>query len=160
MIILAAGLIIILLFGFVVLFGAPYLPTFVPQQKAALDLLDLKPGQTFYDLGCGDGRLLKLAAQRGLRAVGWELNPFMFLVSWVSTRRYRKLVRVRLGNFWQADISQADGIFVFLLDKYMPKLDKKIAAEAKQHLKLASYTFKIPGKKIVARRSGIFLYKY
>lgn len=151
---------LILTSGVVLLFGAPYIPTLKKQQATALDLLALKPGQVVYDLGCGDGRFLAAAARRGLRAVGYELNPFMALIAWISTRRYHRQVKVKWGNFWQADIGEADGIFVFLLDRFMPRLDKKIKAEAKAGIKLVSYAFKIPGKKPAATKSALFLYIY
>lgn len=151
---------LVLSFGLVLLVGAPYMPTLKKQQIAALDLLDLKPGQVVYDLGCGDGRFLTAAARRGLKAIGYELNPFMALIAWASTRRYHRQVKVKWGNFWQADISQADGIFVFLLDRFMPRLNSKIKAEAKGSIKLVSHAFKIPGKKPAAKKSALFLYKY
>lgn len=154
------AILVIFAYGFVLLFGAPYFPSLKPHLKAALELLDLKKGQVVYDLGCGDGRFLKAVAARGVKSVGYELNPFVFAYAWLTTRRYRKLVKVRWGNFWNADITSADAVFVFLLDKYMPKLDAKLAAEAKPGLKLASHTFKIPGKKIQAKKYGVFLYKY
>jgi SAM-dependent methyltransferase len=155
-----AAIILILAYGFVLLFGAPYFPSLKPHIKAALGLLDLKDGQVVYDLGCGDGRFLRAAAKAGYQAVGYELNPFMFLVSWISTRRYGQRIKVRWGNFWKADISTADAVFVFLLDKYMRQLDDKLQKEAKKGLKLASHTFKIPGKKPVAEKYGVYLYKY
>jgi cyclopropane fatty-acyl-phospholipid synthase-like methyltransferase len=155
-----AAILLILAYGFVLLFGAPYFPSLSPHIKAALDLLDLKEGQVVYDLGCGDGRFLRAAAKAGYSAIGYELNPFMFLVSWLSTRKYSRRIKVRWGNFWKADISKADAVFVFLLDKYMTKLDDKLKKEGPSGLKLASHTFKIPGKKPSAQRYGVFLYKY
>lgn len=150
---------IVLLFGFVVLFGAPYLPTRKKQTKAALDLLDLKPGQTLLELGCGDGRVLRAAAARGIRGVGYELNPILVAAAWFMTLRYRKLVSIKWANFWTKEWPEADGIFVFLLDKYMSKLDKKIVQQGRS-VKLASFAFKIPGKKAAKLKSGIFLYTY
>ncbi|HET6863683.1 MAG TPA: hypothetical protein VFH37_00555 [Candidatus Saccharimonadales bacterium] len=154
------AILIIFAYGFVLLFGAPYFPSLKPHLKAAFDLLDLKKGQLVYDLGCGDGRFLKEAARRGYRTVGYELNPFVFAYAWLTTRRYRKLILVRWGNFWKADISEADAIFVFLLDKYMRQLDGKLKAEAKPGAKLASHTFKIPSKRPAAQKYGVYLYKY
>ena len=150
-----------LTFGAVLLFGAPYLPTMRRQREAALDLLDLKPGQVFYDLGCGDGRLLRAAAKRGLWATGYELNPFLVLVAWLSTRRYGSLVSVRWANFWRADISDADGVFAFLITPYMPKLDSYMKVQKfDRPVKLASYGFQIPGRKPIKKSNGIFLYIY
>lgn len=156
----AAAILLILAYGAVLLFGAPYFPSLKPHIKAGLDLLDLKPGQTVYDLGCGDGRFLKAAAKSGLKAVGYELNPFMFLYSWATTRRYGRRVKVKYGNFWHADLSGADGIFVFLLTRYMKQFDELIRDRAPKGVKVASHTFKIPGKKIVKQNYGVFLYKY
>jgi cyclopropane fatty-acyl-phospholipid synthase-like methyltransferase len=149
-----------LIFGMIPLKGAPWLPSLRAHRAAAFDLLELKPGQAVIDLGCGDGRFLKAAARRGIKVVGYELNPFIFAYAWLSTRRYRKLVSVRFGDFWQADISQADAVYVFLFDRFMAKLDAKLKAEAKTGLKLASHTFKTPRKKPTAQDYGVYLYKY
>src|SRR5690606_15342477 len=129
---------VILLFSFVLVFGAPYLPTLGRQQEVALELLDLKPGQTLLELGSGDGRMLVAAAKRGIRAVGYELNPLLFAYSWLVTRRYRRLVTVKCVNFWQASWPQTDGIYVFLLDKFMPKLHTKITQEISTPVKVVS----------------------
>jgi SAM-dependent methyltransferase len=149
---------VVLFFGFVLLRGAPYLPSLNRHIEAALDLLNLAPGQTVYDLGCGDGRFLKAAARRGLKAVGYELNPIMFAYSWLTTRR-RKNIRVYFGDFWNAELTDADAVYVFLLDKFMPKLDDKLKSSGK-HLKLASHTFIIPGKSSAAHKNGVYLYEY
>jgi SAM-dependent methyltransferase len=122
-------------------------------------MLDLKPGQTLYDLGCGDGRMLKAAAKLGLKAVGYEMSPILVLIARLVNFRYRKQVKVIMGNYWTADISAADGIFIFLLDKYMPKLDRKIK-DLHKPIKVASYTFQIPGKKPVKKANAVFLYSY
>lgn len=149
----------VMLFGFVVLFGAPYLPTKKEQTKVALDLLDLKKGQTLLELGCGDGRVMRAAAARGIKCVGYELNPILVLIARMNTLRFRRLVTVRWGNYWKAQWPKADGIYVFLLDKYMKRLDDKIASEHTP-IKLASFAFKIPGKKPTKQKAGIFLYTY
>lgn len=154
------GLILVLAFGFVILIGAPYMPTLKITCQKALKLLDLKPGQTLIDLGCGDGMMLKLAAEAGLLAIGYEINPFLVLIAKARTLRYGQRVRVQWGNFWHADVSQADGVFVFLLDRYMARLDRKLQAEAKAGAKLVSHAFKIPGKAHLKKVDTLFLYKY
>ncbi|MEK7095943.1 MAG: hypothetical protein AAB896_01490, partial [Patescibacteria group bacterium] len=103
----ALGILLVLAYGFVIPFGAPFVPTMKKERKAALDLLDLKPGQVLVDLGSGDGSLLVLAAQRGIRAVGYEINPFLWAYSWLRTRRYGRQVSVKLRSFWSADLSDA-----------------------------------------------------
>lgn len=151
---------IVILFGFVVAFGAPYLPTKRRQIEAALDLLDLQPGQTLLELGCGDGRVMAAAAKKGINCIGYELNPVLVLLAWILTFRQRKNIRIIWGNFWMRPLPQADAIFVFLLDKYMDKLDKKITQDINRPVKLASFAFQIPGRKAIREKHGIFLYEY
>lgn len=149
------------LFSFVVIFGAPYVPTLKSQQKIAIDLLKLKPGQVFYDLGCGDGRLLKAAAQKGVTVVGYEINPLLAAIAWLRTRHCKGHVKIVCGNFWRANISDADGIFVFLVERHMKRLDRFLNRQLKQHkVKVASYGFKIPDHKIADQRGAMFLYEY
>lgn len=154
-------IIVILCFGFVLLFGPPYLPTLKQQSKTALELMDLQPGQTMLELGCGDGRVLNAAAKKGIHSVGYELNPLLFVFAWLNSFRYRKLVTVIWGNYWVKQWPSTDGIFVFIMDKHMAKVDKKIIQQYKgKHVKLVSYTFKVPGKKPTKERGGLFLYTY
>jgi len=152
---------IVLLFGFVVFFGAPYLPTLSRPKEATFELLELQEGQVLLELGSGDGTMLLAAAQQGLSVVGYELNPLLVLVSYFRTRKYRKQVKIIWGNYWTAVWPRTDGIYVFLLDRYMKKLDKKIIQNyPEQAVKLASFTFKIPDKKIAKEKLGVYLYLY
>ena len=158
--VLFGALFVLICFAFVVLFGAPYVPTLSPQVKTALDLIDLKKGQTLLELGSGDGRVLRAAAQRGLRVVGYELNPLLVVYSRLTTWKYRKQVRIVWGNFWNVQLPECDGVFVFLLDRYMRRLDQKITKQARGKTKLVSFAFEIPGKRYAKRRGGLFLYLY
>ncbi|HSX27791.1 MAG TPA: hypothetical protein VLG25_03345 [Patescibacteria group bacterium] len=154
------GAALIFCFGFVVAFGAPYLPTLSPQVKTSLELLNLKPGQTLLELGCGGGNILIAAAKQDLFVVGYELNPILALVAWLRTRRYSGRVRVVWGNFWTKKWPPADGIFVFGIDNYMKRLHKKITQQFNKPVKLVSFAFKIPGKKQTAQKDGLYLYQY
>ncbi|PID31838.1 hypothetical protein CR970_03670 [Candidatus Saccharibacteria bacterium] len=155
----AAGL--VLCFGFVVLFGAPYLPTLTPQVRVALDLLDLKPGQHMLELGSGDGKVMLAAVERGWRVTGYELNPILVLVSRWRLRQHRDQATVVWGNFWRHTWTDADGIFSFNLQRQMLKLDTKIMKDCpKRPVRLASFAFTINGRKPVGQREGVFLYCY
>lgn len=155
-----AVLIVLVCFGFVLLFGAPYLPTLQLQLAAALELADLQPGQTLLELGCGDGKVLVAAARRGWRAVGYELNPLLVLICRVRTWRYRDRVQIRWGNFLQAEWPEADAIFIFGLPRIMPRVDTKLSRSAGRPTKLISFAFPIPGREVSGQRDGVYLYKY
>lgn len=151
---------ILVCFSVVIVFGAPYLPTLTPQVEAALDLLALQPGQTMLELGCGDGKVLLAAAKRGYRCVGYELNPLLVLVAWLRTRRYGKQVRVIWGNIWTHQWPEAQGVFAFILPRFMARLDKKITQQTSKPVKLVSFAFKIPHKQPQVTKNGVFLYVY
>lgn len=161
MIIIGVIFVIVMLFGFVVLFGAPYLPTLRKQTEIALDLLEVKDGMRILELGSGDGSVALAAAKRGAVVVGYELNPLLVIVSRLRCFRYRKQIRIHWGDFWRAEWPETDGIFVFLLDKYMLRLDKKIIQKySDKKVKLVSFAFKVPKRKPVKVAGGMFLYHY
>ncbi len=147
-------------FCFVIFVGAPYLPTLTPQVQAALELIDLQPGHTLLELGCGDGKVLIAAAKQGIKSVGYELNPFMALTAWLRTRRYRRLVTVVWGDLWHTSWPPAEAIFVFLLPRYMSKLNKKVMQYKHKPVKLVSFAFQIPGKTVIIEKKGVYLYIY
>lgn len=156
----ASIFVIVLCFGLVVFFGAPYLPTLKPQIKIALDLLDLKSGQKMLEIGSGDGRVLKAAAERGWRVVGYELNPILVIISLLVTRKYRKQVTIVWGDGFRKEWPVTDGIFIFGLNRLMPKLHTKIVQNGHVPVKVVSFTFRIPNRKPDAEKDGVFLYKY
>jgi len=137
------------------------LPTLSPQIKTALQLVDLQPGQMLLELGSGDGRVLFAAAEQGIHAVGYELNPLLVLYTKIRAQKYKGLVTVRWGNFWRQTWPEADGVFVFLLAKYMKKLDKKIVQEySGKKIKLVSFAFPIPERAPKQQEAGLYLYQY
>ena len=148
-------------FSFVLLSGAPYVPTLRPQITTALQLSELKQGQILLELGSGDGRVLFAAAEQGIHAIGYELNPLLVLFTKIRARKYKGLVEVHWANFWSTPWPECDVIFVFLLDKYMEKLDKKIVQEYKRNkIKLISFAFAVPDRQPARVNNGVYLYHY
>ena len=127
-----------------------------------MDMVDLRPGETLLELGSGDGKILLAAAKRGWKVVGFELNPILVFISYLRTWRYRKQVKVVWGNFWNTEKwPPAEGIFVFILQKHMKKLDTKIVQWHQHPVRLVSFAFTIPGKKpVAADKYGVYLYEY
>lgn len=154
------AILVILLFGFVVVVGPPYLPTMKRQTDAALEMLNLQPGQTLLELGSGDGRVMLAALEKGYKVVGIELNPILVVVSIFVTWRFRKNVRIIWGSYWGAPWPRADAIFTFMLPKYMDKLDARVEKWRNKPIKLASFAFAIPGKEPIQKQDGVFLYEY
>jgi SAM-dependent methyltransferase len=155
---LAAGL--LSGFGLAVFIGAPYVPILRRDYGPLLDLVELKPGQTLIDLGSGDGRLLREVAKRGVHAIGYEINPVLYLISLVVCWQYRQFVSIRLGDYWHIKLPPAHIIYVFLLDKYMARLDRKLLNELSQPAQLVSFVFQIPGRIPIRSSRNAFVYDY
>jgi SAM-dependent methyltransferase len=153
-------LLVALAFGIGAWRGAPYVPILTRPSRDLLSLADLKVGQTLIDLGSGDGRLLKLAAKQGIRGIGYEINPVMYLISRINCWHYRKLVTIHLADFWHVRLPVADVIAVFLIDRYMLKLDAKLSTELTHPTRLISHVFAIPGRVPVMTTKNCFEYRY
>jgi hypothetical protein len=123
---------IILLFGFVVFFGAPYVPSQRRYIRRALtELYQLGEGDVLVDVGSGDGVVLRQAAGLGARAVGYELNPLLVVVSRWLSRRSGDRVSVRLANFWAAALpDETTVVYSFGVGRDVQKLEAKVQAEA------------------------------
>ncbi len=149
-------------FLLVVLRGAPYVPTHKPSVKHALDMLDLPKGSTIVDLGSGDGVVLKMAAERGYHAIGYEINPFLCIISYLRCFKYRDQVSVRWRDFWLTRMPQeTDAVFVFLAGPYLHKLHKKLSREHTRPLRVVSYGFVIPeAGEPVRSDNAVHLYEY
>ena len=143
-------LILIFYLGIAFLTGAPFVPTTNPAASAMMRLVPIRKGRmTVCDLGSGDGKLLFLAAGKGARAIGYEINPFLVILTY-----FRKifhpdgsLVSCRWKNFWKADIRNADVVFVYLLPWRMAQLEKKIMKETKAGTVVVSNSFIFPHLK-------------
>jgi ribosomal protein L11 methylase PrmA len=124
--------------------GAPWLPTPIHKVRKMLALADLKPDELLYDLGCGDGRVLVIAARRfGARAVGIELDPLRYL--WcrmlIAVFGLRDRVQIIFGDFFSQDLSQADVVTCYLLQGTNDRLQSKLQRELKPEARVVSHAF-------------------
>ena len=109
-----------------------------------LALVPMQPGQRFYDLGCGDGRML-IAARRkyGVHAVGYEVNPFAYLYARLKIWWHGSGGEVRFRNFMQADFSDADVIYLYQASGAIQQLRDKFNRELKPGTLVISNTYTI-----------------
>jgi SAM-dependent methyltransferase len=156
-------LFLLLQLGFVIFFfymciasvtGAPFVPTKTPAADAMVRLSGIKNGDVVYDLGSGDGKLLLLAAKKGARAIGYEINPL--LVFFANLRG----ARTKWKNFWNADIRDADIIFIYLLPWKMKRLADKLKKDLRPGTTVVSNSFIFPGWKIVRQDTARHVYVF
>ena len=125
--------------------GALFVSTASSRVRAFLDAVPMEPAERLFDLGCGDGRVLRAAAKRyGVHAVGFEVNPLAFATGKVLSAG-RRNVSVRYGNFWQARLSDADVVFCYLFPDLMKRLKKKLESELQPGARVVSCNFPMPG---------------
>ena len=153
-------LIFVLAFGLGAWRGAPYLPILHHPAEDLLDLADLSPGQTLIDLGSGDGRLLRLAAQRGIRGIGYEINPLVYMASLVVCWRYRKLVTIHTADIWHTKLPRADVIYIFILERHMGRLEHKFITEITQPTRVISYIFRLPTSSPTHQTHNTYTYEF
>ncbi len=153
---------LVILAGFSVagLVGAPWLPTRSRDVEQLLDDAKLKSGQLFLELGCGDGRLVVAAAKRGAKVIGYEINPFLWLIAALRTLRYYPRAKVRLGSFWQIDLAEADVVMIFLIQRFMKRFENKAQSQMKSGSTLVCYIYRLPTKRPIKNTSHWFVYRY
>lgn len=124
---------------------APWVPTFRKDLDRALKLADLKAGETFVDLGCGDGRVVIVAAEKfGADASGYEIALPMILV--LMLRRRRERVRFFYKSLFEADLSKADVVYLFGTPPTLRgQLTAKLERELRPGARVVSYAFPLDG---------------
>lgn len=140
------------------LMGAPWVPAYQRDVDAILDDLKLQPGQTFVELGCGDGRLVAAAAARGVTAIGYEINPLMWAIAVWRCRKQHN-ARIRLANLWQADLSDADAVMAFLMPKFMERIETGVLPRLKPGARLLTYVFALPTSQPTVARHHWNVYR-
>jgi len=134
----------------------PFVPTPMKTVNAMVKLANIRKGDTVFDLGCGDGRILRVAAEKGAHATGYELSvPTLFLAKF-RTRKHRN-VSVRYADFWKKDYRDADVIFCYLLIQKMKVFHEKIWPTLKPGTRVVSHAFPMPIKP-AARDGDALLY--
>lgn len=129
---------------------APYVVS--PQEivDRMLELADPKPGETVYDLGSGDGRILITAVQRyRAKAVGVEISDGL---AKSTTERIQRLglqndARVINGDFLKVDLSPADIVTMYLATDANEMLRPHLEQELKPGARVVSHDYAIPGWK-------------
>lgn len=100
-----------------------------------------------YDLGCGDARILITAVEEfgAKKAIGYELREDLYQASLqeIKRRNLRDKVTLIKGNLYEADLSEASLVTLYLSyeanNLLRPKLEKELGCGTR----VVSLTFKI-----------------
>ena len=104
-----------------------WVPTTRPLAEKMLDLAAVTPRDYVIDLGSGDGRMVIAAAKRGARALGVEYEPQMVALARKGAAEAEVAERATFvqGDMFEADISQATVLALFLLPANLNRLAPK-----------------------------------
>jgi SAM-dependent methyltransferase len=124
--------------------GGPFVPTPWVIVDEMLKLVEIRPDDTVYDLGSGDGRLVIAAAKRHrARAVGIELNGDLVIFSRVQAERDGVAERVKFveGDVLKADLREATVVTMYLLPRLVVQLVPKLRAELPAGARIVSHDY-------------------
>ncbi len=107
-----------------------WVPTPAALVEKMLDMAKVTPQDHVMDLGSGDGRNIIAAAKRGATAVGVEYNPDMVELSKREAAAQGVAGKASFiqGDMYEADISKATVLALFLLPHNLTKLTPKFLA--------------------------------
>lgn len=123
----------------VVFVGTPY-----DLISTMLQMAGVKKTDMIYDLGCGDGRILVLAAQKyGAQGIGYDIDPERVIESRqnVSKNNLQDLVKIIQADIFTLDLEKADVMPLYLHPDMMSRLVPQV-----EKMK--------PGSRIVAHEYG------
>ena len=106
-----------------------------------LKLGRVRAGDTVYDLGCGDGRIVIAAAKLGARGVCVDIDPARIRDSRANAEHAGVSDRIRFltQDLFEADIADATVVMLFLWPNVNEKLKPKLRRELKPGTRVVSY---------------------
>jgi SAM-dependent methyltransferase len=123
-----------------------WVPTPYALIEKMLDMAKVTAQDYVMDLGSGDGRNVIMAAKRGARALGVEYNPEMVALSRRNAAKEGVAERAKFvqGDMFEADVSQATVLALFLLPDNLRRLTPKFQSQLKPGTRLVMNGFPIP----------------
>jgi hypothetical protein len=129
---------------------APAFPTPQLVVDHMLELAQVKPSETVYDLGCGDGRIVITAAQKfKAHGVGIEIRREIYetTLGKVNSLGLSDQVKIVHGNALKTDLSPADVVTLYLLTGSNERLRPLLEKYLKPTARVVSHDFEIKGWK-------------
>jgi tRNA A58 N-methylase Trm61 len=122
----------------------------MPVVRQMLILAELKPGETLYDLGSGDGRTVIMAAKDfGAKAVGVELREDLAkrALGSINELGLDRSVQILQDDMFKVDLKPADVVFLYLTTSANEKIKPKLESELRNGTRVVSHDYEILGWK-------------
>ncbi len=125
-------------------FGVPYVKANPKAVEKILELADIKPGDSIYDLGAGNGQfIIKADKDYSARAVGFEKSIWPYLMAKFNIWRKKSKARIYYKDFLKEDLGHARVLIAFLMPKPCACLRAKLDKELKPGVTVFSYAFQL-----------------
>jgi len=127
---------------------APYVVSPARVVDRMLELANIKPGETVFDLGSGDGRVLIAAVEKyKAKAVGVEISPGLVAKATANIQKegLTDQARVIQGDVLTADLTGADVVFLYLVTPLNERLRPRLERFLKAGARVISHDYAIPG---------------
>lgn len=122
--------------------GVPYVPLSKEKMKYLQTELQIIKNKKVVDLGCGDGRVLRMFEKMGAEEmVGYEINLWACLIGKIINRLTGSKAKIHFRNFKKVDLSDYEIIFCYLLEGALSDLREKLIKELNPNGKIISYGF-------------------
>ncbi len=124
--------------------AAPYVPTPWPIVDELLKLANIRKDDFLIDLGSGDARLVVTAAKRfGASGMGIEIQESLINLARDNARKEGVAGRVSFSqaDLFEADLSRATIVTVYLLPSIMDKLVPKLLKDLKPGTRIVSHDY-------------------
>ena len=128
--------------------GGPFVATPMVVVEEMLNLAAVGAGDTVYDLGSGDGRLVIEAARRGARGVGVEREARLVELSRAEAAKAGVAERVRFvaDDIFNTDLRRATVVTLYLLPQLLDRLAPKLSAELPAGARVVAHDFPLAWK--------------
>jgi uncharacterized protein (TIGR03000 family) len=125
-----------------------YVPT--PDNVVAkmLEMAKVTKEDVVFDLGCGDGRIVVMAASKiGAHGVGIDLDPERVKEAQanVDKAKVQGLVEIRKGDALKVeDLGQATVVMLYMLPEFMKQLKPIVLKECKPGTRIVAHDYPFP----------------
>jgi SAM-dependent methyltransferase len=127
---------------------APYVATPLGVAETMLQLAGVKSNDVVYDIGCGDGRIVIMAAKRfGARGVGIDLDSERLKQARRNAQEagVEDLIEFRQEDATKSDYSEATVVTIYLLPESNELLRPILEAQLRDGARVVSHNYDIPG---------------
>ncbi len=135
------------------IYRAPFIPVPMPVVTKVIELIKLQDGSSFYDLGSGDGRVVRAVAKKYLNSSCFGVEKAIFpnlLAHIYSLISRQKNVTYQKEDFHDVSLIKADAVFLYLWPSVMVYIAPKLKQELPAGAQIISCSFTLPDFPLIA----------